>query len=175
MGIDAGEMAATCGAGFCSVSVAVADLLLSLASVAVMLTEFCAGGNSGARYCPVGEIVPTAALPPMAPFTDQINAGAPVAAAVKDCAVPPRSVPTEGVTVTTACCGAHSELSSPEQPVRKSARIPVRHIAMRFTASPFTTFAERNTGKAAATALLLSPAWINFCCDCGPGGQRIGN
>jgi len=93
--IAAGETAVICGSGFCNVKVAVAVLVLSLISVAVMLTEFDAGGNSGAVYCPLEEIVPVVALPPTTPLTDQVRVS--VVFVVNACVAPPRSVPVEGL------------------------------------------------------------------------------
>ena len=93
--IAAGETEVICGTGFCRVNVAVAVFALSLVSVAVMLTEFADGGNSGAVYCPVEEIVPTAALPPKMLSTDHVRGW--LVLVVKAWVAPPRRVAVAGV------------------------------------------------------------------------------
>ena len=98
--MELGAMAAICGTGFCSVTAAEADFVVSEVCVAVMLIAFEAGGNSGAVYIPAEEIVPREALPPAVPFTDQPTAGFEPSPAVKEnaCVSPPRNVALCGET-----------------------------------------------------------------------------
>ena len=74
-GMEIGRTASSCGDGFVSVTPVFPDLLLSAVSTALIVMVFGEGGNSGALYIPVALIVPSVALPPATPFTDQLNAG----------------------------------------------------------------------------------------------------
>jgi hypothetical protein len=63
-------------------SVTALAAVFELSAVSVALTVIAAlGGNSGAAYKPETLIVPSAALPPAMPFTDQATVGAAVAPA----------------------------------------------------------------------------------------------
>ena len=74
-GMDIGATASSSGVGLVSVAPVFPDLLLSAVSTALIVMEFGVGGNSGAVYKPVALIVPSVALPPATPFTDQVNTG----------------------------------------------------------------------------------------------------
>jgi hypothetical protein len=61
-----------------------AVLVESAVRTAPIAIAFADGGNSGAVYTPAAVIIPTAALPPATPFTDQLTAaGAPSIFAAK--------------------------------------------------------------------------------------------
>ena len=55
-------------------TLAAADCVGSWTETAVIVTVGSAGGAAGAVKSPVAEIVPTTALPPTTPFTDQATA-----------------------------------------------------------------------------------------------------
>jgi len=74
-GIEAGLTEEICGVGFWSVTELPAVLVASAVCVAVMVTAFEEGGNSGAVKSPVLLINPAVALPPTTPLTDQATAG----------------------------------------------------------------------------------------------------
>ena len=67
-----------------------------------MLTVFVVGTVAGATYAPVALIVPTVALPPAMPFTDQVTAVlvVPVTVAENVCVSPARMLGPLGVTLT---------------------------------------------------------------------------
>ena len=62
-----------CGTGLFNVTELFAVFVESVVSVAVIVTRFDGGGNSGAVYTPAVEIVPMLALPPGVPFTAQLT------------------------------------------------------------------------------------------------------
>src|SRR5271154_7031883 len=101
-----------------------------------MVTAFWEGGNSGAVKRPVALMVPVEALPPATPFTAQARAGMePSLAVAVNCCVPvPRTEALDGLT-ERAACGVGGELPTlPAQPIRRSEKIPIREILVRFTA-----------------------------------------
>ena len=81
---------------------ALADFVPSAWLVAVTWRFAVAGKSAGAVYTPAAVIVPSVAFPPGTPFTLQVTAVLLLFAtvAVKDCALPSKSVALEGVTVT---------------------------------------------------------------------------
>jgi hypothetical protein len=100
-GIDVGVTLVTCGTGLLMVTELAAVFVESAVSTALTVTASPDAGNSGAEYTPVELTVPTEALPPATPFTDQVTAGAiadPVSLALKGCMSFPRSVALAGVT-----------------------------------------------------------------------------
>jgi hypothetical protein len=119
--MDMGATAVICGTGLFKVIALLAVLVESAVRTAPIAIALADGGNSGAVYTPAAVIIPTEALPPATPFTDQFTeAGAPSIFAVKDCVSTPRNVPLVGET--TSCPGGGGLppplLVSPVQPAR---------------------------------------------------------
>jgi hypothetical protein len=108
-----------------------------------MTMELVAGGNSGAVYMPLAEIVPKVALPPATPLIDQTTDGfepSPVFAAYCCCVTPGRDMP-DGVTVNAVSPGppaAPGPLGriAWAQPPNSTAIAASITSAERFTASP---------------------------------------
>ncbi len=131
------------GTGFCSVTALLPVFVASAALVAVTVTVFGVGRLAGAVYNPVALIVPVAALPPTAAFTDHVTVAFefPVTAAANDCVAPARSVAVAGVTLTLVPSGGVVGdeppptvlLVNPEHPVTSSVKIPSGAIQIRFT------------------------------------------
>jgi len=83
-GMDNGATVVICGTGLFNVMALLAVLVESAAATAPIVIALADGGNSGAVYMPAAVIIPTEALPPATPFTDQLTAaGAPSIFAVK--------------------------------------------------------------------------------------------
>ena len=84
------------------VAAALSDFVASAWLVAVICAVADAGRIAGAVYTPSGVIVPNVALPPGAPFTDQLTAVSAVFAnfAVNGIAFPSMTDPLFGETVT---------------------------------------------------------------------------
>ena len=97
-----GETPVTVGTGFSSVIMVLPERLLSDEEVASMLMEFGLGRVAGAVYMPVALIIPSGALPPTTPFTDQTTAWltVPLTLAVNWSVSPARTLPVAGVTAT---------------------------------------------------------------------------
>ena len=128
-----------CGTGLFSVAPALPSLLTFDVSTALMVMELGAGGNSGALYMPLASIVPSIALPPAIPLTDQFTAGldpSPVFA-VNCCCVAPGMAAPDGVTVNAVNTGP----PAPPEP----GRIASAHPPSNATSAINSTSAERFT------------------------------
>jgi hypothetical protein len=90
------------GSGFCNVTAPLPILVVSCALVAVTVTLVGVGKLLGAVYKPVALTVPSVALPPAVPFTDQVTFVfvLPVTVAVNACVAPARKVALAGATTT---------------------------------------------------------------------------
>ena len=100
-------MSVRSGIGFSSVVALVPNLDVSTMLVARMVTPFGDGSVPGAVYSPEELIVPTTALPPVAPLTDHVNPPAvdPCIVAVNCCVSVMRTDTVAGETVAPAEIG----------------------------------------------------------------------
>ena len=109
---------------------AAAELLVaSNALVARTETEAGAGRFAGAVYRPPASTVPSAAFPPVIPFTDQITAefAASLTVALNACGSPSKTEAVAGAMVTVIFEGGScGELTSPPQPRNVATRSSAR-------------------------------------------------
>jgi hypothetical protein len=109
---DDGEMLRNTGVGLITVTLPEALTEESAALVAVTFNGFDEGSVTGAVYTPDALIRPSAADPPVVPFTDQVTAvfEFPVTAAVKVCDSPNRKIAAVGATETATeeFCGGEA-------------------------------------------------------------------
>jgi hypothetical protein len=98
-----GEIEVRMGAGLTMVTEAEAVRVGSTTLAAFTVTTFGEGGIAGAAYKPLASMIPTVALPPATPFTDQLTPwfALPVTVAVNGCVCVTFRVGVVGLTATT--------------------------------------------------------------------------
>src|SRR5579864_2178056 len=114
-GTLSGARLVNCGTGLFSVALAFPSLLVFDVSIALMVMELGAGGNSGAVYIPLPSMIPMVAFPLAIPLIDQFTAGldpSPVFA-VNCCCATPGTVALDGVTVNAVRPGPPPAPGSP--------------------------------------------------------------
>jgi len=106
--VDAGEIPAITGIGFCSETALVADLVESAALVALMVTGLEDGSVAGAVYFPVASMVPRVAEPLAVSLTNQetVVLLEPVTVEEKVKESPARILAVVGATETAIVVGA---------------------------------------------------------------------
>jgi fumarate reductase subunit D len=117
------------GAGFTTVTNAVADRVGSVTLAACTVTTFGTGGTAGALYNPVLSIVPSVVFPPATPSTDHVAPWfeLPVTLSVNCCVCPTITVCAGGFTTTTTSTASVSALEVPPPGagvVTATARLP---------------------------------------------------
>ena len=108
-GMGAGETLLTVGTEFSTVSALVPVIVVSVVLVAVTVSVFGLGKLAGALYSPALVIVPSDALPPATPFTDQVTVwfrippplDVPLTVAVNCWVVATDTLAVTGLTATT--------------------------------------------------------------------------
>jgi hypothetical protein len=129
------------------------DFVASARLVAAIVTIALFGKSPGAVYCPAGEIVPTAALPPTAPFTLHVTAVFVVfvTSAAKICVFPNRTELVCGVSFTTmgeGGGGGGGPMTAPPPP-QPSKQTPVasRSATPRHWESPVSICRRGRTAR----------------------------